>query len=368
MSDVHLRQTLDAVPTYQAGKPAASGIAGQVGFKLSSNENPYPPLPSVLEQIRAAAASINRYPDASVGTLRTALSTFLDVPVEHIATGTGSVGILGQIVQATCDAGDEVVHAWRSFEAYPIVAGLAGARPVQVAVDDQGRHQLDKIGAAITDRTRVVLLCTPNNPTGPALCHEEVEAFLPQVPSDVLVVIDEAYVEFVNDPAAADGLALYRSHPNVVCLRTFSKAYGLAGLRVGYAIAHAPVAAALRKTAVTFGVNALAEVAAVASLKAHDELQDRVADLVSERSRVLHKLQAQGWTVPDAQGNFIWLPLGTASEAFTVAADQAGLSLRRFGDEGVRVTIAESAANDMVLDIARAFAHAQSDSGNQLSR
>jgi histidinol-phosphate aminotransferase len=356
VSSVRLRHALDAVPVYQAGKPAADG-SGSAAYKLSSNENPYGPLPSVLARIREAAADVNRYPDASVGRLRTALSEVLDVPIEDIATGTGSVAVLGQVVQATCDAGDEVLHAWRSFEAYPIVAGLADARSIAVPGNADGRHRLDAMAAAISPRTRVVLLCTPNNPTGPALAHAEAERFLEQVPRHVLVVVDEAYVEFVTDPAAADGLALYRSHSNVAVLRTFSKAYGLAGLRVGYAVAHEPVAEALRKTAVTFGVSSLAEAAAVASLDARAELRGRVDAIVAERTRVLDRLRSQGWRVPDAQGNFIWLPLGRASAAFTTAAEHVGLTVRRFGDEGVRITIGEVGANDLVLEVARSFPH-----------
>lgn len=352
---MRLRRALDTVPTYQAGKPAVIDDSGATGYKLSSNENPYEPLPSVLATIREAAVRVNRYPDASVGRLRTALSEALEVPVEEIATGTGSVAILGQIVQATCEAGDEVVYSWRSFEAYPIVAGLVGARSIAVPNDAEGRHRLDAMAAAITNQTRLVLLCTPNNPTGPALAHSEVERFLEQVPRDVLVVVDEAYVEFVTDPSAADVLALCRKHPNVAVLRTFSKAHGLAGLRVGYAIAREPVAAALRKTAVTFGVNSLAEAAAVASLAARDEMQQRVDAVVAERTRVLDQLRVQGWHVPNAQGNFVWLPLGEASAAFAASAEQAGLAVRCFGDEGVRITIGEDEANDRFLEVAQSF-------------
>ena len=174
--------------------------------------------------------------------------------------------MLGQLIQATCDPGDEVVYAWRSFEAYPIVVAIAGATSVQVPLDADARHDLEAMRAAITERTRLVLVCTPNNPTGPVVHQDELDAFLDRVPSDVLVVIDEAYLEFVTDPEAPDALATYRQRPNVAVLRTFSKAYGLAGLRVGYAVAHEPVAQALRKTAVPFGVSDIAQQAAIASL------------------------------------------------------------------------------------------------------
>jgi histidinol-phosphate aminotransferase len=354
-SMVRLRRQLDTVPSYQPGRPARPRL-GVTGYKLSSNENPYPPLPSVLRAVQDAAASINRYPDMMVADLRQALAGTLDVPAEHIATGPGSSGVLGQIIQATCDPADEVVFAWRSFEAYPIITGLAGARSVQVPLDSDGRHRLDAMAAAITQRTRVVLICTPNNPTGPAIAHGELADFLDRVPRNVLVVIDEAYHEFVTDPAAADALALYRVRPHVALLRTFSKAHGLAGLRVGYAVAHEPVASALRKTAVPFGVNSLAQVAALASLAARQELQDRVAALVSERTRVTSMLRAQGWPIPDSQANFIWLPLGQDSPAFSAEAQHAGLAVRQFGDEGIRVTIGETQANDALIRVAGQFA------------
>jgi histidinol-phosphate aminotransferase len=353
-SDVRLRQALTQVPAYVPGKPAAPR-EGVKAYKVSSNENPYSPLPSVLKVVQEAATQINRYPDMAVTELSQALADTLGVPVEHIATGTGSVGVLGQIIQATCDPGDEVVFAWRSFEAYPIVAALAGATAVRVPLDEHCRHRLDAMREAITERTRVVLVCTPNNPTGPVVHHDELERFLDEVPGDVLVVIDEAYLEFVHDEQAPDALALYRDRPNVVVLRTFSKAYGLAGLRVGYAVAHEPVAAALRKTAVPFGVNSLAQAAAVASLGAFDELKERVDAIVAERTRVVEALRMQGWFIPETQANFVWFPLGERSGAFAQAAQEAGLTLRQYGDDGVRATIGEPEANDMLIEVAGRF-------------
>ncbi|MFZ1286092.1 MAG: aminotransferase class I/II-fold pyridoxal phosphate-dependent enzyme, partial [Candidatus Phosphoribacter sp.] len=237
-----LRSALQAVPAYVPGR-AASAPAGITAYKLSSNENPFPPLDSVRVVLDKALDIVNRYPDMASVDLVAAIARFVGVDPANIAVGTGSVGILGQIVQATCDAGDEIVFAWRSFEAYPIVAALAGARPVMVAVDGEQRHQLDLMAAAVTERTRVVIVCSPNNPTGTVVHREELQAFLAAVPRSVLVVLDEAYLEFVRDAEAPDAVALWREHPNVMVLRTFSKAYGLAGLRVGYAVAHEPVAA-----------------------------------------------------------------------------------------------------------------------------
>ncbi|MFM6850974.1 MAG: histidinol-phosphate transaminase [Terrabacter sp.] len=351
---VRLRQVLAQMPDYKPGKPAAAP-AGVTAYKLSSNENPYGPLPSVLSAIEGAAASVNRYPDMAVTALTQRLAKALDVPAECLATGTGSVAVLAQIVNAACDAGDEVVFAWRSFEAYPIVTQLAGAKPVMVGLDEQARHRLDAMFAAITDRTRVVLVCTPNNPTGPCVHQAELEAFLDKVPSDVIVVVDEAYVEFVRDPEAVRGLDVWRHRPNVVVLRTFSKAYGLAGLRVGYAVAHPPVAAALRKTATPFGVNSIAQAAAIASLDAFDELTERVETIVAERDRVVRALADQGWKLPQSDANFVWFPLGADSTAFSQACEEAGLMVRQYGDDGVRVTIGEPEANSRLVEVAGRF-------------
>jgi histidinol-phosphate aminotransferase len=351
---VRLRSTLDAVPAYKPGKPAAER-EGITAYKMSSNENPYPPLPSVVEVLRDAATSVNRYPDMSVSALTGSLAQHLGVPVEHLATGTGSVGVLQQLIQVTCEPGDEVVYAWRSFEAYPIVVALSGATSVQVPLDADARHDLPAMAAAITDRTRLVLVCTPNNPTGPAVHADELSAFLDQVPSDVLVVIDEAYLEFGRDDRVPDALALYRTHPNVAVLRTFSKAYGLAGLRIGYAVAQEPVATALRKAAVPFGVTDLAQRAAIASLRAYDELAERVDALVLERDRMFKALRDQGWDVPETQANFVWLPLGEETLNFAAAADEAGLTVRPFAGEGCRCSVAEVEANDRLIEVAAAF-------------
>ena len=351
---VRLREALAAVPTYKPGKPAVAR-EGVTTYKISSNENPYPPLPGVLQVVADAASEMNRYPDMAVTALTDALAERLGVPRDRIATGTGSVGVLGQIIAATCDPGDEVVYAWRSFEAYPIVVAIAGAVSVKVPLDVNARHDLVAMAAAITPRTRLILICTPNNPTGPVVHQDELDAFLDTVPGDILVVVDEAYVEFVTDDRAAEGLATYAARPNVVILRTFSKAYGLAGLRVGYAVAHEPVAQALRKTAVPFGVSDIAQKAAIASLGVFDELQVRVEALVAERVRVVAALRLQGWHLPETQANFVWLPLGADTLAFAAAADTAGLVVRAFPGEGARCTIAETEANDLLLHVARDF-------------
>lgn len=349
-----IRTALDTVPSYVPGKPAAQDGDGPA-YKISSNENPYPPLPSVVDVVSRSAASMNRYPDMFASGLVDAIAGHLRVPAHHVVTGTGSVGVLGQIVQAVAGEGDDVVYPWRSFEAYPIVVGTSGARSVRVPLTADGRHDLPAMAAAITPSTRLVLVCTPNNPTGPAVHTQELLAFLDSVPDDVLVVLDEAYVEFVRDPHVPNGLEVYRTRPNVAVLRTFSKAYGLAGLRVGFAVAHDPVAQALRKTAVPFGVSGPAQSAAIASLAAAGELLDRVEAIVRERDRVLTQLRSQGWAVPQSEANFVWLPLGERSVRFAAAAASAGLSVRPFPGEGVRCTVAEPAANGILLEVCAGF-------------
>jgi len=351
-----LRPALAGIPTYKPGRPATARD-GAPAYKLSSNENPYPPLPSVLATVRESAATFNRYPDLFATGLTAAIADRFGVPPTHVATGTGSVGVLQQAVQATATEGDEVVYAWRSFEAYPIVVQISGARSVTVPLRPDEHHDLDAMAAAVTDRTRLVIVCSPNNPTGTAVRRAELDRFLDRVPADLLVVIDEAYREFVRDPDVPDAIEVYRDRPNVAVLRTFSKAYGLAGLRVGFAVAHEPVAEALRKTAVPFGVSGLAQVAATASLGAVDELLVRVDALVAERTRVQDALREQGWThLAASEANFVWLRLGDRTEAFAAACEAAGVVVRPFAGEGARVTIGETEANDLFLRVVRGFA------------
>ncbi|MFE6774808.1 histidinol-phosphate transaminase [Streptomyces sp. NPDC057702] len=350
-----LRAALDGVPTYKPGKPASAAPGGATTYKLSSNENPYPPLPGVLEEAVRAAGALNRYPDLACSGLLAELSTRFDVPIEHLATGTGSVGIAQQLVQSTAGPGDEVIFAWRSFEAYPIVTQIAGATPVPVPLTADEGHDLDAMLAAVTDRTRLIFVCNPNNPTGTVVRRAELERFLDAVPSDVLIVLDEAYREFIRDEDVPDGLDLYRDRANVCVLRTFSKAYGLAGLRVGFAVGHEPVAAALRKTAVPFGVTQVAQEAAIASLRSEDALRERVEALVVERARVYEALVAQGWTVPASHGNFVWLRLGDRALDFAAACERGGVMVRPFQGDGVRITIGETEANDLFLKAAEAF-------------
>ncbi|MEW2165928.1 histidinol-phosphate transaminase [Streptomyces sp. NPDC007084] len=342
-----LRADVSGLPRYVPGRAAPSDLVD----KLSSNENPFPPLPSVVAAMREELGRVNRYPDPANGELVTRLSTRLAVPAENIVPGAGSLGVTRDLLCAAVGSGDEVVFAWRSFEAYPRLVWATGATPVQIPLRDE-RHDLTAMADALTSRSRLVLVCNPNNPTGTAVHRGELERFLDRVPGDVLVVLDEAYREFVDDTDVPDGIALQRDRPNVVVLRTFSKAYGLARLRVGYAVAHPPVAAALRACAVPFGVSGLAQAAARASLDAEPELLERVGTLTAERARVIRALRAAGRPVPDSQANFVWLRLGAHTPAFAEACLTAGVMVRPFGDEGVRITIGTPEQNDRLLKIA----------------
>ena len=343
-----LRPAVAELPAYV---PGARVPVGAAAYKLSSNENPYPPLPAVLSVIADAAADANRYPDMYATELTEAIAASLGVDPAGVVAGCGSVAVLGHVLSAVCGAGDRVVIPWRSFEAYPIAVAVAGATAVHVPLTADARLDLPAMAAAVTKRTRAVLVCTPNNPTGPAVRSEELETFLDAVPPDVLVVLDEAYVEFVRDPQAADGLAVLAARRNVVLLRTFSTAYGLAGLRVGYAVARPRLAAGIRAVATPFGVSHVAQRAAVASLAAAGQLLDRVESIVAERSRMLTGLRGQGWSVPDSQANFVWLPLGERSVAVAADAAEAGVLVRPFAGEGVRISVGEVEATDLLLEV-----------------
>jgi histidinol-phosphate aminotransferase len=323
-------------------------------IKLASNETPYPPLPHVLEQLATSALELNRYPDNFSAELAERLGVKFGLSAAQVAVGCGSVSLCTQLAQSALDAGDEFVYAWRSFEAYPIIAAVAGAVSVQVPLLDHV-HDLDAMLARITSKTRLIVVCNPNNPTGTAVRADALRRFVDHVPADVLVVLDEAYREFVSDQDVPDGATLLADYPNLVVLRTFSKAYGLAGLRVGFALcADAAVAVALRQTQVPFAVTQLAQDAALASLEApaEQQLAERVSSLVAERIRVAQQLRAIGYEVPDSQANFVWLPLGDATTAWAQGCADRKLIVRPFAGAGVRITVSTAQENDLLLEAA----------------
>jgi histidinol-phosphate aminotransferase len=346
-----MRPVLASLPSYVPGRNVPGSI------KLASNETAYGPLPHVLDRITEAAADANRYPDTNSGQLLQALAAKFGIGVEHLVAGCGSVSLCQQLVQATAGQGDEVMFGWRSFEAYPIITAISGAQAVQVPLREQA-YDLPAMAAAVTDRTRLIFMCNPNNPTGTAVPGVQLTEFLDEVPSDVLVVLDEAYREFVTDEKVQDGTGLLERYPNIIVLRTFSKAYGLAGLRIGYGLAADPaVAMAVRQTQVPFAVTHVAQAAAQASLEpeAERQLADRVAEVVAERSRVTGALRAAGYQVPDSEANFVWLADGPAEAGgvdpvtFGAGCEQRGVIVRVFAGSGVRITIGTTAENDTFL-------------------
>jgi histidinol-phosphate aminotransferase len=342
------RADLDALPAYVPGRSVPDAI------KLASNEVPFGPLPGVPEAVAAAVASSHRYPDMGVALLRDKLAGRYAVDAGRIVTGCGSVALAEHLVKATCLPGDEIVYAWRSFEAYPIIAAGAGATSVRVPNTAGHGHDLPAMADAITDRTRLAIICNPNNPTGTSVRKAEIDRFLDDVPDDVLVVLDEAYREFVTDADVPDALEVYGDRPNVVVLRTLSKAWGLAGLRVGFLIGQPVVATAIRKVVTPFSTSLVAQAAALAALDAGDEVRRRCAIVIAERDRVTEALRKFMPDVPASQANFVWLPLGDDAVAFGAACEARGVIVRPFPGDGVRVTIGTPEENDTFLAAAEA--------------
>ncbi|MDQ1663376.1 MAG: histidinol-phosphate aminotransferase [Blastococcus sp.] len=364
------RSAVQSLPAYKPGRNPAD-LAREIGVaravKLASNEVAFPPLPAVLEAIGAAAAETNRYPDNGALVLTHALADRYGVDPGQVATGCGAVTICQQLAQAFNDPATSIAFAWRSFEMYPLLAQVAGARSIQVplipgrAGGPADTHDLDALAAAIDDTTRLAFVCNPNNPTGTAVRRAPLERFLDAVPATTLVVLDEAYREFVTDPDVPDGVELMRGRPNVAVLRTFSKAWGLAGIRVGYLLAEDPaVAEAVRKTQVPFSVSLLAQAAAVAALASEDEVRRRCAAVAAERDRLATALRDRGIDVADSQANFLWLPVGEEALPLAAALEARAVITRPFAGEGVRVTVGAPEEDDLflaALDDVQATAH-----------
>ncbi|MCB9439261.1 MAG: pyridoxal phosphate-dependent aminotransferase [Mycolicibacterium sp.] len=345
-----LRPLMDDLPAYTPGRTVPGAI------KLASNETVHGPLPSVRVAIDKATDTLNRYPDNGYAALRARLAEHVagwGFGPEHIAAGCGSVSLCQQLIQITAGVGDEVVFGWRAFEVYPLQIRVAGATPVPVPLRDH-THDLEAMAAAVTDRTRLIFVCNPNNPTSTVVDPAALAAFVAGVRDDVVIAIDEAYLEYIREGLDPGSLALVARHPNVVVLRTFSKAYGLAGARVGYAVGHPDLITALGKVYVPFTVSTLAQAAAIASLDAAGELLARTDAVVAERTRVTAALRGAGYAVPDSQANFVWLPLGPEHTAGFVeqAADRARVLVRPYGTDGVRVSIGAPSENDAFLGFA----------------
>jgi histidinol-phosphate aminotransferase len=349
-----VRTDLQSLPAYKAGQKLQPRADLEV-FKLSSNENTFPPLPSVLEAINTAAQSVNRYPDPLNTEMISAIAKSLGVSPENIAAGAGSVAVLGHLIQAMAAPGDEVIYPWRSFEAYPIWTQICAVAGIPVALNADNSHNLDAMAAAITSRTKMVFICTPNNPTGNAVRSKDLHEFMEKVPSDVLVVIDEAYADFVTDSEMVSGMDFFNKYENVALLRTFSKAQGLAGMRVGYTVAQPEIADFVSRVSLPFGVNLLAQVAVIASFgeEAKKELRDRVEKISKQRDEVIEPLRNAGWNIGPQHANFFWISTSNV-DAIKEACEAAGVAVRPF-PEGIRITIGEEEANNRIVKLLTDF-------------
>ena len=319
---VTFAEKLARIPGYQAGVPtgqAPEAIASGGIAQLASNESPFPPHPAVIEAIEAATGAMNRYPDPDATLLRRRIAERYDAEPARIAVGNGSCEILLAAAEALCEPGDEILYAWPAFSMYPYLLALTGAREVRVPLAEGDVHDLDAMAAEVTAATQLLLVCNPEYPTGTHLPAAEVAAFCERVPSHVTIALDEAYVEFQTNDDVDSTVDLLSDFPNLVVLRTFSKCYGLAGLRVGYAIGSTKFRAAIDAVRQPFSVNALAQAAGAEAILHQDDVTERVEGTIAERLRVEEELRSMGLATSDTQANFSWVHLGEADEGEVVA-------------------------------------------------
>lgn len=361
---VRVRPEILEAAAYQQGRRPE-----KTGFKLSSNENPFETLPEITQAINARLDH-NRYAAADMTELRTKIASRFATTAEHVHLGSGSVAILYQLIHTVAGVGDNYVFAWPSFEAYPGLGLASGADPIRVPLQPDATHDLDAMAAAINSRTRAVIVCSPNNPTGPTVSRTDFEAFLQKVPRDVLVVLDEAYAEFVTESEAVIGVDLLRDHENLVVLRTFSKAYGLAGVRIGYGLGSAELWEAVGRIAIPLSISGVAEAAALAALEPAtlEKLLDRVRVISERRDTLAHTLRTAGISVPEAQGNFVWIPETDRVTATRVAEAFAehGTLVRPFVGHGTRITVGEpESVTEAINVLTQLFESAATTAGSE---
>ena len=357
---IRFNSRLASIPGYTPGVPkgkSATDVASSNLAQLASNESPFPPLPDVVEAVAAAAASMNRYPDPAVSDLRGALAEEHGVDPDEVLVANGSCEVLLAAAEAQLEPGTSVLYSWPAFSMYPILAPLAGSDEIRVPLAAGEVHDLDAMADALTDSTRLVLVCNPNNPTATYRDAASIAAFVESVPDDVTVILDEAYIDFDtgDDPAAS--VELFRSHPNLVLLRTFSKAHSLAGFRVGYAICSPEFRAATEAVRQPFSVNALAQTAARESLRHADAIAERIAMVVAERDRVQAALAGLGLGCTDSKTNFSWVSLGEDGPAIEerVVSEMAGAGVvvrpgRLLGGPGhLRISYGTREENDRMI-------------------
>ncbi|WP_326692475.1 aminotransferase class I/II-fold pyridoxal phosphate-dependent enzyme [Streptomyces sp. NBC_01795] len=327
---------------------------GSIVHQMALNETCHPPLPAVVDAVRETAAQAHRTLDALGFGLSAAIGEHLGVPPGDVLVGPGSGALLQLLFSSFTGPGTHTVHAWPSWEAYPMMAENAGSSVVRVPLTGE-RHDLDAMAAAVTDRTRMVVVCNPNNPTGTVVGPGALGSFLERLPAHVTVVIDEAYLDFADPDRTDDGIELYRSDERVCVVRTFSKSYGLLSLRVGYLVGHPPVLGPLRGHQLFLRVSAVAQAAAVAALGQAGEIRERCRETARERDRLHRALTAQGWASAESQANFVWLPLEKGVEELTQHCADHGVMICGKPGEGIRVTIAEREANNAFAALAAEF-------------
>jgi histidinol-phosphate aminotransferase len=354
---VTFAEKLARIPGYQAGVPsgqAPEAIAGSEIAQLASNESPFPPHPQVIEAIVGATGAMNRYPDPDATLLRRRLAERYETEPGRVAVGNGSCEILLAAAEALCEPGAEILYAWPSFSMYPYLPALTGAREVRVPLAEGELHDLDAMVAEVTAATQLLIVCNPNNPTATHIPAAQVGAFCERVPGHVTIVLDEAYIEFQTHDDPDSTVDLLGDFPNLVVLRTFSKCYGLAGLRVGYALGSAKFRAAIDAVRQPFSVNALAQAAGAEAVLHSDDVTRRVESTVAERLRVESALDELGVEHSESQANFSWIGLGEAGEEDVVTGlDRRRIAVRPgtpLGDPGhMRVTYGTAAENDRFL-------------------
>lgn len=342
---VPIRTAVRELPRYVPGKALPGAV------KLSSNEMPDAPSDPVLDAMRAALGTVNRYPDLTAAPVREAIARRFRVTPEQVCVGTGSSALLLAALSAVCSPGATVVYPWRSFESYPIAIPASHARGVPVPLDEDGGHDVEGLVEAAAEASALIL-CSPNNPSGPALGFDQIRGIVEKVPASVLILVDEAYIDFATDPAVSTAIPLIEEHPNVLVLRTFSKVHALAGVRIGYAIGDAELIGAVQAVSVPFGVSSVAQAGALASLEDEAGVRAAARAIIRERERMIGELSGMGFDVPDSQANFFFLP--GAGVEFADACAEAGLIVRPF-PEGVRVTVADPQTNTRFLEVAKSF-------------
>jgi histidinol-phosphate aminotransferase len=317
--------------------------------RLCLNESPFGPLPAVAAALSHSITQINRYPDFYPERLTNLIAGRLGISADRVAVGSGSVGVALQLFEAITEPGDGIIYSWRNFDAYPLLARMVRARAAEVPLRLDGQQDLGAMAGAVDPAAKIVVLCNPHNPTGTLITRQDLTVFLDQIPRNVVVVLDEAYIEFARSPDVPDGLDLIADHPNLLVLRTFSKAHGLAALRVGYGLADPSLIAKIRSRQLPFGVNSLAFGAVEASLDATAELRQRIDTILAERDRLAGLLRHAGRRVLPSHANFLWLAEPGLVEERQAALAQAGVLARCYPGEGIRLTVGGRDANDTVL-------------------